>query len=162
MNKLVILSICLLFTLTVMISSCSKTNLDQPGLPGFRCAFGNAEYVADSAYYKTREAGVTGTNIYVYTGGVQKFQFFLLRTTANTLADSIGTYNLDSTANIAYCINNGTKYRSISGSLTISQYYNDSLKMISGSFSFNGREPGSSGNSLNFTYGYFNDIPRRY
>jgi hypothetical protein len=138
-----------------MISSCSKA-LDEPGYPGFRCAFGNAEYIADSATYKTRQAGVIGTNIYAYSGGKVKFKFFL------QTADTTGTISLDSFRNTAYYYApDSTVFRSISGSLNISQYYNDSLKMVSGSFNFNGRVPGSSGNSLNFTYGYFNNIPRR-
>lgn len=155
MNKLVIFSLCLLFTLTVMISSCSKA-LDQPGYPGFRCSFGNTEYVADTSYYSTRTSGVIGTNIYAYTAGKARFKFFL------GTADTTGTYTLDSTHNVAYYYSQDdtTIFRSISGSLAITQYYNDSLKMISGSFSFNGRVPGSSGNSLNFTYGYFNNVPK--
>lgn len=160
MNKLVILSLCVLFTLTVMISSCSKA-LDQPGYPGLRCSYGNIEYIADSAVYRTREAGVPGTNIYAYTAGREILQFYLVHNTNNVIADSIGTFTLDSTFNVAYLINDSIRYRSTSGSLTISQYYNDSLKVITGTFFFNGREPGSSGRTLNVEYGYFNNIPRR-
>jgi Family of unknown function (DUF6252) len=160
MNKTAILLLCTLFAGIVMLSSCSKT-LDQPGYPGFRCAFGNQEYVADSAIYKTRESGVTGTEIYAYTAGNPVFKFYLLRNSAGQTADSTGTYVLDSTFNVAYCTTGGVTYRSISGSLSISQYYNDSLKMITGTFYFDGREPGSSGKSLNISYGYFNNIPRR-
>ena len=163
MNKLAILSLCTVFALAVLISSCSKT-LDQPGNNGFRCAFGKQEFIADSAYYKTRQAGVLGTNIVVYAGGVPKFRFYLTHNSTSTYhADTIGTYALDSTINQAYFIDNdSTTYRSINGSLVISQYYNDSLKVLSGTFSFDGREPGSSGRTLNFSYGYFNNIPRSY
>jgi hypothetical protein len=163
MNKLVILALSILFTLTVMISSCSN-NLDQAGFPGFRCAIGNTtEYIADSAVYITRTAGNPGTNIFAYTGGKIKFAFYLLT------ADTNGMFNLDSTHNVAYYnptnsanIDPNNCYRSISGSLAITEYYNDSLKMINGSVGFNGRAPGSSGNSQNFSYGYFNNVPRRY
>lgn len=157
MNRSAILSLCVLFTAIITISSCSKNALDQPGFPGLRCAVGSTEYIADSATY-TRSLG---TAIYAYTGGAKKMQFFLTRTNTGVAADSIGTYNLDSTSNVAYYIDGGTTYRSISGSLSISQYYNDSLKMITGSFNFVGREPGSSGNTVNIATGYFNNIPRR-
>jgi len=161
MNKSVILVVCTLFSLAVLVSSCQKT-LDQPGFPGFRCAFGNAEYIADSAYYKTRQAGVLGTVIYAYSAGIKRFQFNLLHNTSNVVGDSIGSFTLDSTANVAYYFApDGTIYRSTGGTLNITQYYNDSLGVINGNFSFDSREPGSSGKSLNFTYGYFNSIPKR-
>jgi hypothetical protein len=165
MNKLVILLLCLCFALTVMISSCSNS-LNQPGLPGFRCAFGNQEFIADSAvYYSKGVAGVIGTNIYAYSGGKIKFAFYL------NPPDTVGTFALDSNRNQSIAYYNPTSnynivptdcYRSSSGSLVITQYYNDSLKLINGYFSFNGTQPGSSGNSLYFSYGNFNNIPRRY
>lgn len=162
MNKSSALPAIFTVVLMLMIGSCSNS-LNQPGLPGFRCAFGNQEYVADSAVYITRTAGNPGTNIYAYTGGRVVFAFYLLT------ADTNGSYGLDSIHNVGY-YNNTSNYtidpnnciRSISGSLVITQYYNDSLKMINGYFSFDGRQPGSSGNELNFTYGNFNNIPRRY
>lgn len=164
MNKLVILLLCLCFSLSVMISSCSNA-LDQPGFPGFRCAFNNQEFIADSAvYYSKGVPGVIGTNIIAYSGGKIKFAFYL------NPPDTIGTFLLDSSRNsIAYynptsnySISPSACYRSTSGSLTITQYYNDSLKTINGNFSFTGTIPGSSGNSLSFIYGNFNNIPRRY
>ena len=163
MNKLVLLLLCLCLSLSVIISSC-KNSLDQPGFPGFRCAFGNQEFIADSAVYISKGTrGVIGTNIYAYSGGKIKFAFFL------NPPDTVGTFPLDSVQNIGYynptsnnTIDRTNCYRSTSGSLVITQYYNDSLKMINGYFSFNGTIPGSSGNSLYFSYGHFNNIPRRY
>ncbi len=151
MNKSVILILCAVFAGMVMISSCSN-KLDEPGFPGLRCAVGSNEYVADSAYYTKS----TGTNIFALTGGTKRLSFYLLR------ADTTGSFPLDSlgTGNVAYYTDGVTTYRSISGSVSISQYYNDSLKVMTGTFSFNGRVPGSSGNSVNISYGYFNNIPR--
>jgi hypothetical protein len=155
MNKSVILSLCTIFSLLVLVSSCSN-KLDEPGFPGLRCDVNNIEYVADTAYYQRS----LGTSIYAYTGNTVRMKFYLLRTTANTIGDSIGNYNLDSTTNIAYYTDGVTQYRSISGSMNISQYYNDSLGVITGSFNFIGRVPGSSGNAITISYGYFNNIPR--
>jgi len=164
MNKLTILLLCLAFTLTVMISSCSNS-LDVTGRNGFNCAFGNKVFYADSAIYISKgSAGVLGTNIYAYSGGRIAFAFYL------NPPDTVGTFQLDSDRNsVAYynptsspTIDPYNCYRSSSGSLTITQYYNDSLKVINGYFSFNGVIPGASGNSLYFSYGNFNNIPRRY
>jgi hypothetical protein len=153
MKKTALFSISLAFISIIMISSCSKNSLDQPGFPGFRCSLGGAEYIADSASY----IKYLGTTIYVYTGTTQRFNFNLVR------ADTVGNFNLDSsgTANSVYYTDGITRYQSIAGSVNISQYYNDSLKVISGTFSFTGRVPGSSGNTLVVTDGYFNNIPRR-
>ena len=169
MNKVVLLLLCLCFALSVAISSC-KNSLDQPGFPGFRCSFGNQEFIADSAVYQSRGVpGVLGTNIYAYKGGQIKFAFYLNPSGPPAHPDTVGTFPLDSIHNKAYYnptssynIDPTNCFRSASGTLAITQYYNDSLKVINGTFSFNGVIPGSSGNSLNFTYGYFNNIPRRY
>lgn len=146
MRKTSIICVCLL-SLILLIASCSKSNLDQPGFPGFRCSYGNAEYVADTAFY-TRSLGTT---IYAQTAGNSRFIFYLPHT------DTIGTISLDGNLNTAYCLADKS-YRSTSGSITITQYYNDSLAMISGTFSFWGKANDSS--TLNVTYGYFNNIPR--
>jgi len=171
MNKIVFLLLCLFFSLSVLISSCTNS-LDQPGLPGFRCAFGNQEFIADSAVYVSRGVpGVLGTNIYAYKGGQIKFAFYLNPLGPPAHPDTVGTFPLDSNRNASIAYYNPTSnytivptdcYRSSSGSMVITQYYNDSLKVINGSFSFNGTIPGSSGNSLYFSYGNFNSIPRRY
>lgn len=165
MNKLVILILCLCFVLTVMFSSC-KPNQDVTGRNGFNCAFGNQVFYADSAVYESKGvAGVIGTNIYAYKGGQIKFAFYL------NPPDTNGNFPLDSNRNGSIAYYNPTSnynidptdcYRSSSGSLVITQYYNDSLKVINGYFSFTGTQPGSSGNSLVFTYGNFNQVPRRY
>jgi hypothetical protein len=149
MTRTIVLSFCVLFTLAVMISSCSKP-LDQPGFPGLRCAFGNQEYIADTAYY--RKIGES-TQIIALTGGFTRFFIYLQR------LDTTGNYALDTITNTAYYFDGVDTFRSISGSGNISQYYNDSLHMISGSFNFYGRVPGASGKSLSITYGYFNNIP---
>jgi len=171
MNKLVILSLCICFAVTVMISSCSSP-LDQPGLPGFRCAYNNQEFIADSAVYVSRGVpGVLGTNIYAYKGGQIKFAFYLNPLGPPAHPDTVGSFPLYSTRNGSIAYYNPTSdynivpsdcYRSASGSCVITQYYDDSLKVINGYFSFNGVAPGSSGNSLNISYGNFNGIPRRY
>jgi hypothetical protein len=152
MNKLAILILCFLFTLIVTISSCSN-KLNEPGFPGFRCDLANnTEYVADTAYYTKS----LGTSIYAYSGSTARFKFFLVH------ADTTGSYPLDTlgNGNIAYYTDGVTLYQSISGSVSITQYYNDSLKMCTGTFNFVGRVPGSSGNTVTVSYGYFNNIPR--
>lgn len=149
MNKSVVLVLCIVFTLAVLVSSCSKP-LDQPGFNGFRCAFGLKEWIADTVYYKK---GI-GTTIYANKSDGTYFQLFL------ETADTTGNFTLDSIKNTAYYFDGTTKFRSISGSANISEFYNDSLATVYGSFNFNGRVPGSSGQSLNFTYGYWNDVHR--
>jgi hypothetical protein len=152
MNKSVILILCTVFTIIVMVSSCSN-KLDEPGFPGFRCDLNGTEYVADTAYYTKS----LGTVIYAYTGSKRTFAFFLQSNT-----DSIGSYPLDTTGHgsYAYYYDGTTTYQSISGSVNLTQYYNDSLKVLNGTFSFTGRVPGASGNTVNIQYGYLNNIPR--
>ena len=138
-----------------MISSCSD-KLNQPGFPGFRCNLNGTEYIAQTANY-TRS---TGTSIYAYTGSTARFKFFILGNNGKP-ADSIGTYSLDTITNKAYYTDGVTTYQAISGTLTISQYYNDSLGVITGNFNFTGRVPGSSGNTIAISDGYFNNIPKQ-
>jgi len=155
MNKSIILIFCFLSTYFVMISSCSD-KLNQPGFPGFRCNLNGSEYIADTAYYHRS----LGTAIYAYTGPTARFKFYLLTTSSGKNADSIGTYNLDTINNRAYYTDGVTTYQAISGTLTISQYYNDSLGVINGSFNMTARVPGSSGNTIGISDGYFNSIPK--
>ena len=156
MSKIALFSICMVFMTIVMISSCSKDSLDQPGYPGLRCSLGGAEYIADSAVYST----AYHTAIYAYRGNTKISIYLIQNNTIGAKNDSIGIYNLDTIHNVAYYDDGITKYRSISGSVNISQYYNDSLKVITGTFSFLGRVAGSSGNTINITTGYFNSIPK--
>ncbi len=156
MNKSVILILCTLFTIIVMISSCSN-KLDQPNFPGLRCDLNGTEYVADTAYYEVN----SGITIYGYTGSNQRFKFFLLRDNK----DTTGNFSLDTSGvgNVAYYTDaGGTLYQSISGSVSISKFYNDSLsQIVNATFSFTGRVPGASGNTVDIQYGYMNNIPRR-
>jgi hypothetical protein len=152
MNKSLILALCTVFTFLVLLSSCSD-KLNQPGFPGFRCNLNGSEYIADtSSYIKS-----LGTNIYAYTAGTKRFTFNLVR------ADTVGTFALDTilSDNTATYTDGVTLYRSISGSVVITQFYNDSLKMVTGYFNFTGRVPGTSGNTISISDGYFNNIPRQ-
>jgi len=153
MNKSLILILCIVFTIIVMVSSCSN-KLNESGYNGFRCDQNGTEYIADTAYY-VRSLGIA---IYAYTGGVKKYAFFL-----NSTTDSTGTYSLDTTGHGSqgYFYDGSTIYQAISGSVSLTQYYNDSLKILSGTFSFTGRVPGASGNTVDIQYGYMNNIPRQ-
>lgn len=147
----------LLFSIASILMSCNKS-LDQPGFPGFRCSFGNTEWIADTAYY-TRQ-GVS-TTIYAYKNGIKTFQLYLQQ------ADTTGSFPLDSVHNTAYYFTGAVTapgtltLRSISGSCQITEYYNDSLSTCSGNFNFFGRTPGAGNNWLEISYGYFNNIHRQ-
>jgi hypothetical protein len=141
--------------LALAISSCSKSALDQPGFPGFRCGTGSVEYIADTAFY-TKDASARGTVIKAYTKDSLRFAFYL------NAADTNGTFPIDTNRNnpnIAYYYDAANvRYQSTSGTLYITQYFNDSLAKITGTFNFQGRSP--DGTMINISYGYFNNIPR--
>ena len=154
MNKSVLLILSVIFTLILMISSCSD-KLNEPGFPGLRCDINSYEFIADTAYYTYGP----GINIYAYKGNAE-LQFHL---NSLTTKDSVGSYSLDTsglTSSALYFDGTGTTYQSISGTVNMTQFYNVSLKICSGNFSFTGRVPGSSGNTVTIQYGYFNNIPR--
>ena len=134
--------------LIVFLNSCSKGTLDQPGFPGLRCNPGNFEYVADTAFYVRN----LGTTIHGQTAGQDHIVIYLQHT------DTTGTIALDTVNNTAYYENGSKTYASVSGSVVITQYYNDSLHMMSGNFGFTGRA--RDGTTVNVSYGYFNNIPR--
>ena len=139
----------LFFGLIVILSSCHKNNLDQPGFPGLRCGIGNAEYVADTAFYLRNPR----TTIYAQTGGQNRLIFYLH-------LDTTGSIPLDTVNNYAYYLDGVNTYTSTSGSVNITQYYNDSLRIMSGSFSFNGWVHNDHSKTVSITTGYFNNIPR--
>ncbi len=130
--------------------SCKKDNLDQPGFPGLRFAAGNKEYVTDTGFY-TRSLGTT---IYGQTSGSTVVRIVMPRT------DTIGTVSLDTTYNTAYFLDGVTTWQSVSGTVDITRYYNDSLHTMTGTFSFTGRDMSDHSKTMNIEFGYFNDIPR--
>lgn len=144
---LIFASIGIIGTFTI---SCNKNNLDQPGFPGLRFAAGNKEYVADTAFYQRS----LGTTVYGQSGGSTIVRIVMPRT------DTIGTVSLDTTYNTAYFLDGVTTWQSISGTMNITKYYNDSLHTMTGSFSFTGRDMSDHSKTMNIEYGYFNDIPR--
>jgi hypothetical protein len=135
--------------LIILISSCSKTSLDQPGFPGLRCNPGNIEYIADTAYY-TRNPRTT---IYAKTGNNNRIIIYLN-------LDTTGTVALSQNGNTAYYLDGVNTYVSTAGSVTITHYFNDSLGVIDGSFGFNARVANDTAKTINVSYGYFNGIPR--
>lgn len=144
-------AICLFLSgLIVLLSACNKSNFDQPGFPGLRCNPGNIEYVADTAFY-TRTGNIT--KIYAQTAGQNRIILYL-----NT--DTTGSFPLSTSTSIAYYLDGVNTYISTAGSAVITQYFNDSLGVISGSFGFNARVANDTTKTINVSYGYFNNIPR--
>lgn len=136
--------------ISALAISCKKSNLDQPGFPGLRFAAGNKEYVTDTAYYQRS----LGTTIYGQIGGSTVVRVVMPHT------DTIGTVSLDTTYNTAYFLDGVTTWQSVSGSVNITKYYNDSLHTMTGTFTFTGRDMADHSKTMDIQYGYFNDIPR--
>lgn len=130
--------------------SCKKNNLDQPGFPGLRFAAGGKEYVMDTAFYQRS----LGTSIHGTLGSSEPITIYLSNT------DTIGSVSLDTAYNTAYFRDGVTTWQSISGTASISQYYNDSLRVISGTFNFKARDRNDFSKTMDIQYGYFNNIPR--
>jgi hypothetical protein len=144
----------LLSVMIVLITSCNKSNFDQEGFPGLRCNPGNIEYIADTSFY-TRNLGTT---IYGQTNGKNRVVIYLPYRTGGK--DSTGLVSVDTNANTAYYLDGVNTYQSIEGSVNITEYYNDSLAMMSGSFGFVGRNIHDHNQTINVSYGFFNNIPR--
>ncbi|MCW3125285.1 MAG: hypothetical protein JWO03_943 [Bacteroidetes bacterium] len=142
------LSLCL--SLIIGLSSCSKTSFDQPGFPGLRCNPDGIEYIADTAFYLR----TLGTTIHAQTGGHDKIIIYLQHT------DTTGSVALDTVNNYAYYLDGTDTYESVNGNVTITQYYNDSLHVMNGTFGFNARARSDHSKTINVSYGYFNGIPR--
>lgn len=79
-------------------------------------------------------------------------------TLSNT--DTIGDVHLDTGYNTAYYLDGTTTWQSIDGTISISQYFNDSLHVMNGSFSFKARDKNDHSKTMDIQYGYFNGIPR--
>lgn len=132
-----------------MAISCNKTNLDQPGFPGLRFAGSNKEYVADTGFY-TRSLGTT---IYGQIRDTTVVKIILPH------IDTIGSVSLDTTYNTAYFLDGVTTWQSVSGTCSITQYFQDSLHTITGTFDFVGRDISDHSKTTQIQYGYFNGIP---